>query len=268
LTGQGLFEVTDGGFVATPLGDGPWGEGLLHGGAISALAAMLLEHEGDRAGGSYRPAQLSVQMIRPLSRAAPFQPECRVVRAGRRIRLVECDLVSGGALIVRASMLLLSTLDDVVGDGDPALWPSEAPADSPEDDFPTGPAANRGRATFAVHGIELRPPDPWGTGRAWFRLRVPVVEGWATGGMARAAAAADFSNGISAPSQVGWPPAVQFINADLHVTLARAVEGEWVRMESSQWWSTDATGITEGRLWDQRGPIGSTRQNLVLSKPS
>ncbi|PNA29600.1 thioesterase family protein, partial [Pseudomonas sp. MPR-AND1A] len=64
-----------------------------------------------------------------------------------------------------------------------------------------------------------------GPAAIWFRLDRPMFEGEATSPAVRAAAAADFGNGIS-----GILPfdAYTFLNADLTVNFARAPVGDWI----------------------------------------
>ncbi|MFX7878909.1 thioesterase family protein, partial [Acinetobacter baumannii] len=67
-----------------------------------------------------------------------------------------------------------------------------------------------------------------GPAAAWFRFAVPLIDGWPTPASARAAAAADFGNGIS------WAlPLDRFVfaNADLTVSLHRQPQGEWVGVD-------------------------------------
>jgi len=122
------------------------------------------------------------------------------------------------------------------------------------------------RPVFAGTGIEMKVPDPdrFGAGVAWFRLMLPVLPGRSGSPMARAAAAADFGNGISGfrdeVMQIAFP------NADLTVYLARPVEGEWVRLESTSTWGDDGIGLTHSRLADLSGPVGVAQQSLVLSR--
>jgi hypothetical protein len=82
--------------------------------------------------------------------------------------------------------------------------------------------------------------------------------------MARAAAAADFGNGISGFR--GAEIEVAFPNADLTVYLSRPVEGEWVRLESTSTWSDEGIGLTHSTLADLSGPVGVAQQSLVLSR--
>ena len=253
----------EGGWQATVHADGPWSVGSLHGGAVAALATVLLEEEHDEPG--WRGAHLSVALIRPVTRALPLEGRVHVIRAGRRIRLVEVELEAGGVLVSRATLLRIRQVEGVVGAGDPQVPVDEPPPDRPEE-MATAPPFDIVGANFMSSATDLRAPDGvFGRGLAWFRLRSEVVPGVAPSPVARAAAAADFGNGLSSPPHVGWPPSTTFVNADLQLSLRRDPVGPWVRMSSTQSWQLDATGVAESELEDGRGRFGSARQHLVLA---
>jgi hypothetical protein len=101
-------------------------------------------------------------------------------------------------------------------------------------------------------------PGPCG---AWFRLSVPLVRGVPNSPAMRAAAAADFGNGLS------WVlPAERFLfsNADLSLNLFRAPEGEWIGLRSTTEVHGDGAGLAVSHLYDVRGPVGIATQTLVL----
>ena len=64
---EALFLPDGGGWLPTEAGLGPWGADLLHGGAVSALAIMLMEDEADD---DYEAVRYSADFIRalPMSR--------------------------------------------------------------------------------------------------------------------------------------------------------------------------------------------------------
>lgn len=77
----------------------------------------------------------------------------------------------------------------------------------------------------------------------------------------RAAATADFSNGISSELDFAkWA----FINADLTVSMARDPVGEWILNDATTSLGTDGGGIAQARLADRRGYFGPATQNLVV----
>jgi hypothetical protein len=107
-------------------------------------------------------------------------------------------------------------------------------------------------------------PGPVGV---WIRLRVPVVPGEAPSGVQRAAAAADFGNGVSG----GLPfERFTFINPDLTVHLLRAPVGEWIGMRAASYYGTSTAstgaGFAESALFDADGRVGRSVQSLILDE--
>jgi hypothetical protein len=90
------------------------------------------------------------------------------------------------------------------------------------------------------------------------------VAGEETRPVSRAAAAADFGNGVSwvLSRNAGYV----FINPDLTVYLHRRPAGEWVCLEAITYAQPHGVGMAESRLWDDRGPIGRAVQSLLLEK--
>ena len=110
-----------------------------------------------------------------------------------------------------------------------------------------------------VEGAYDRP----GPAIAWFALRAPVVPGEEPTPVQRAAAAADFGNGVSAA--LDWDRWL-FINPDLTVYLERDPEGEWIGMRSRTRIATDGSGSAESVLYDERGRVGRAVQGLLVQE--
>ena len=124
---------------------------------------------------------------------------------------------------------------------------------------------------FAGHAVDIRMAggkENWlaqGPGRAWFRLKVPLVAGEEPTAQQRAVSAADFGNGISAALDWGeW----LFVNSDLTVNLSRAPVGEWILLDSVMRISGDGTALTETSLSDTHGGIGKAAQSLFVAPSS
>jgi hypothetical protein len=84
-------------------------------------------------------------------------------------------------------------------------------------------------STAMDHRLAQGDPTQPGPAAAWFRLTVPLVNDQPTSPAMRAAAAADFGNGVS------WVlPADRYLfsNADLSLHLHRPPEGEWIGLLS------------------------------------
>ncbi len=115
----------------------------------------------------------------------------------------------------------------------------------------TGAGAGRGGALTTT-----------GPRTLWFRLRVPLVAGEDTSPLCRAAALADFGNGISAVVDY---ERYTFINPDLNVFVHRPPEGEWVALAAATWLEPGAGAIAESALADERGRFGRAVQTLYVA---
>ena len=256
---EALFLPDGNGWRPTEASLGPWGADLLHGGAVSALAVALMEEEADD---DYEAVRYSADFVRalPLRR---LDAEVRVVRKGNRLEVLDCAVTCDGRLVARCSLVRVRPQALSLPEGAPAP-PEEPPPDEPEQ-FHDAPLFDPARTFFVGSGIEMRVPDPgrFGAGVAWYRLMVPTTPGRDPSPTARAAAAADFGNGLSGFRHEYIP--VAFPNADLVLHLGRQPEGEWVRLEATSEWRPDGIGLSRGELADRRGSIGLAQQSLVLS---
>ncbi|MDP2711628.1 MAG: thioesterase family protein, partial [Solirubrobacteraceae bacterium] len=98
---------------------------------------------------------------------------------------------------------------------------------------------------------------------AWIRLRGELLPGVAPSPLARAAAAADFSNGLS------WILPFEewlFVNTELTVHLHREPEGEWIGLDARTVSDMLGIGLASGVLHDLRGPVGACAQSLFVQR--
>jgi len=257
---EALFLPEGDGWMPTEASLGPWGADLLHGGAVSALAIMLMEDEADD---DYEAVRYSADFVRALPMGR-YDATVRSVRKGQRLELLECELANGGRLVTRCSLVRVRPQPVDLPEGAPAPH-DQTPPDTPEDMF-DAPRFDPNRTFFVGAGIEMRVPDPgqFGGGVAWYRLMIPAVPGREPSPTARAAAAADFGNGVSGFRTNQFIP-VSFPNADLVVHFSRQPRGEWVRLEAISEWRSDGIGLARGRLGDREGVFGVSEQSLVLS---
>jgi acyl-Coa thioesterase superfamily protein/acyl-CoA thioesterase superfamily protein len=256
---EALFLPDGDGWVPTEASLGPWGADLLHGGAVSALAIALMEEAADD---DYESVRYSADFIRalPLRR---LDAQVRPVRKGRRLEVLDCDIGSDGRLVARCSLVRVRPEPVRLPEGAPTAS-EQLPPDSPEAFF-EAPLFDPNRTFFVGAGIEMRVPDPgrFGAGVAWYRLMLPTTPGRTPSPTARAAAAADFGNGLSGFRNEYVP--VAFPNADLVLHLGRQPEGEWVRLEATSEWRADGIGLSRSELADEHGSVGLAQQSLVLS---
>jgi hypothetical protein len=248
-----LFGRTGGRYLPTDMSSSPWGDALVGGAMISALLAHAVEAEAarlptesDRA--PLQPARLTVDLVRPVPRA-PIAVEAAVVRAGRRLAAIDAAMRVDGRLVARARSLWLR----------PSQEPPGRIANAPESAFP-GPDA------FATDSPrEGRPwPDPWDRRTVrprggdlpavtWIRLASPLVVGVAASPFVRAAAAADFANPQGNQGSAG----LQFVNADISLTVHRLPHGEWMLAAAVARGSEAGLAFASCSLADEEGRFGA-----------
>lgn len=242
---------------------GPWDPGLLHGGPVAALFATVV---GSRTRAESQPARLTVDLVRPVP-VAPLRLSIDLVRQGRRLEVFAAELAtaSDGKLVARATMSAITTSPlaealDAEAFGGPLVPPPDAP-DTTERSWgpPSSAESFVGGAMEFRFGRQLGPQH----GMAWLRLWRPVLAGHEITPLARAAAAADVGNAVSA-SRDGDMPRISFVNADLSLSLSRPPEGEWIRLESRGRWSQNGIGWVASSMADQQGECGAVSNSLVL----
>lgn len=280
--GEALFlPVADAGpstWLPTEVCRGPWDPHACHGGAPAALLTRELERlvlPTARDGSSPVPmrlARVTIDLIRPVP-LRPLLVSADVVRPGRRVSVLEATIrtVSDDVVVAMARGLRIRTTDpDSVrlfdaGPGGPAAndvddVAPDLPSESDDVQYAmAGYTAFHNAATEHrfVRGSYFDPGPVFD----WIRLVVPVVPGEQPSPWQRAAAAADFANGIA--SSVAFGDA-SFINPDLTVHLWREPVGEWIGMDSVMRTSTTGVGQSDSAMWDERGRIGRTNQSLLL----
>lgn len=278
-----LFVPADGpggrpAWLPTDASRGPWDPNACHGGAPAAFITRALEQvplpeSSDGEPVPMRLARVTIELVRPVP-TRPLLVDTEVVRPGRKVGLVEATLRSAddGAVVAMARALRIR----VTGPGDVQMHDAGpgGPSEHQVDDLPPAlPAApsdvrlphmdypgfhNAATEHRFVRGAFSRP----GPAFDWIRLRVPVVPDEEPSPWQRAAAAADFANGIA--TSVAFDGSSLFINPDLTVHLWREPVGEWVGLESVMRTSDTGVGLSDSALWDLHGRIGRGNQSLLL----
>jgi hypothetical protein len=258
-----LFHRDGDHLVAGPLARGPWDPDACHAGAPAALLAATVEAIPTLV--PMQVARLSYEIQRPVPLGVPLALHTTVTREGKRIQGTEVVLTTAGpdaTELVRCRALRIRTATLELPEARPTAPP--APTTGPKDLQRFG-----GRDDWDLGGFweavdvrfvsgDLGEP---GEGTAWFRLLAPIAEELDVPAIARAAAAADFGNGIGAPLPMG---PYRYVNPDLTVDLHRLPVGEWVAMRSTSIADTAGVGLTTSQLSDERGGIGTALQSLFI----
>jgi hypothetical protein len=253
-----VFTESDGRIVATELARGPWDPAAQHGGAPAALLVRAFEQLVDDDGLQF--ARLTFELLRAVP-LGELEVTAKVVRPGRRVQLLEGSIRRpDGIEVVRARALRVHAINPRVPPTAP-IAPPLGPEDGREND-----QKPPFRPIFTLDAMELRFVDGSFGGRgpatAWFRMRVPIIDGEEPSPLQRLAAAADFPNGISAVLSFDeW----LFINPDLTMYLDRPPRGEWFCVQAVTVISEGGIGTAEAVLYDEHGRVGRATQALLIA---
>ena len=248
-------------FVPTGHARGPWDPDAVHGGAPAALAAeaiVALQPDDDMA-----IVRLTCEFLGPVP-LAPLAVGAEVVRDGRRQQLVEAEVLAGERTAVRARAVRLRRADvDLPAE---LLEAEPPPGGGPEQAAADASPWGEGEA-FHRTGMELRfaggTDFGLGPGLAWLRLARPLVDDEPVSPVARVAAAADFTNGVSRVLEFHDH---LFVNTELSIHLLREPGGEWVLLDARTHLARTGAGLAEARLFDPRGRIGAAAQALFVDR--
>jgi acyl-coenzyme A thioesterase PaaI-like protein len=247
-------------FVPSEHARGPWDPEALHGGAPAALLTRAFQLQ--EPGAELPIARLNFELLRPVP-SVPLSLTTRIVRPGRRVQELAGEIHAGEELICRASALRVQPVpEEIPPEARAALGEAMPPPEAAEAvrfalDDSAGPS-------FAASAMEMRAlDDPLAAGpaRVWMRLRRPLVAGEPVSALARAAATADFGNGVSAVLPF---ERFLFINADLSLHLHRQPRGEWIGLQARTLLHPGGSGLAESVLHDRDGAFGRAFQTLVV----
>ena len=246
--------------VPTAHAVGPWDPGQLHGGVPAALIADEIQ----RLAPDMQVTRVAYEFLGPVP-AAPIAVEAQIVRPGGRLQLAEATLTASDRVAMRAIATLLRR--DSMSVPDVARWTTVLPATEPLDPSHVGQTLwdtpgfhTTGMTIRFANGTGYDRPGP---AQAWFALERDLVAGEPISPVARAVAAADFGNGLSAA--LDWDEWL-FVNCDLTVSLLRDPATPWVLLDSVTRIDPSGIGQASSTLYDERGPIGSAQQTLFVAR--
>ena len=231
-----------GAFQPTQFALSRWGEGTLNGPAIVGLAATVLEGEYGLPG--FMPARLTADLFK-AARRVPTVVRTRLIRDGRRIRNTECQILQGGAVVARATMVQYRQSSPPPGEE----WVGEA-------DF-TPPAGIRGAVYFV--GSDDVGWDPSGevhqntSRKRVYHRTIDVVTDKDPSPFVRTVVAAEATSLVTNLGTRG----IGYINGDLTVALSRLPVGDYVGVQADSHWCAEGIANGTATLFDDIGPIGT-----------
>ena len=248
----------------TSLARGPWQADAAHGGAPAALIVRAAEAHCD--GGSLRVGSLNMTFYGPVM-LGPVRIESEVLKPGRRQKVIGIRLSAGDRTAIDARAVLIRRgeveLSEEALPRPESLPGPETARDVDRRKWAHGEGDAFHRNTNTVLALEGGPDEVGHTGSGWFRLEYPLVAGEPVSGAQRAAAAADFGNGLAHPVPFGD---FLFVNCDLNLALLREPEGDWIGLESRTEVDPGGSGLTTTAVFDESGRCGSATQILYVDR--
>jgi hypothetical protein len=245
-----FFTLDGEALVPTPVARSMWSRDQMHGVALSGALARGVEALVDEKGlADLRPARVTVDLFRAAT-MTPCEVHAEVVRAGRRIAVVDAVLTQGGEPVARSSTVLLRPSRSAPGQ----VWrPTQRLAAPPEDvvppsDEPRVPYFHSDSGwsqKFGEHQNASRKAS-WNTG-------VPIVAGERLTPFLAVAAMADGASLVTNWGSGG----VEQINTDITLTLAREPVGVEIGLVAQDRVEHDGIAVGVATVIDRAGQVGN-----------
>ncbi|HVX53864.1 acyl-CoA thioesterase domain-containing protein [Nocardioides sp.] len=247
----GFFRRDGDRYLPTPLARSLWSEEQMHGVALSGLLARELEAAAGALGKSdFVPGRYHVDLFR-AARMAPTTVRTTIVRDGRRIALIDAEVVQGADdVVARARCTCLMPSQATAG----KVWTSPARATPP----PLAMAPVTSDPTLPLFASE----EPWssdfghhqnGGRHASWQTAVPTVLDEPMTPFQAVAAMADSTSMIT-----NWGTAgIEYINTDISLALARLPGGVQVGLRSIDHIAVDGVAVGVAEIFDRDGTIGT-----------
>ena len=241
---------SDGHFRPTQWAMSRWGNDSLNGPAVVGLAARCLELDHGAAG--FLPARLTADLFRAAHRV-PTQVRTRLVRDGRRIRNSECDVLQGGIVVARATMVAYRQSAPPPGQE----WVGE-------DSFPAPAGVSGPVYMVGSDGGEWTPSSAEHQNTARKRVyhrTLDVVEDERPSPFVRTVVAAEATSLVTNLGTRG----IGYINGDLTVGMARLPAGDWVGVQADSHWCSEGVAVGAATLFDDDGPFGTAMVTAIAN---
>ncbi|HRD13836.1 MAG TPA: thioesterase family protein [Mycobacterium sp.] len=232
----------DGTFTPTEFSRSRWGEDMLNGPAVVALAAATLEQQYGVAG--FVPARLTVDLFK-AARKLPTTTRTRLIRDGHRVRNAECEVRQGEYTVARATLVQYRTSEAPPG----REWSGQAtftpPPRADGNSFYIGSDDAGWSPTGADHQNASR--------KRVYHRAIDAVAGLDATPFVRAVIVAEATSLVSNLGTKG----IGYINGDLTVALSGLPIGEFVGVQGDSHWCADGISVGSATLFDDRGPFGT-----------
>ncbi|MEV6257943.1 MULTISPECIES: acyl-CoA thioesterase domain-containing protein [Nocardia] len=240
-----------------PTAGSGWNGGQMRGVAVSAVLARGVERRlADLGPDRLRPARWTVDLFHPVA-MRPCSVETEIVRAGKRLRLVDARLLQDGQPVAAARALFLAAGSDPAGDcwsAGKALPPPPASWRRSEDRARVYYSDDAGwDADPAQHHNRSR-------NRLWHGP-IDIVTGEEPSPFQFACGVADVSNLVANLGTHG----LEYINADVTVAFSRLPIGGEMGISATDRQEYDGISVGTAVLYDRLGAFGSSTVTAITA---
>ncbi len=260
---EAFFSVDGDALVPGPWAQGPWGP-TVSGHIVGGLLGWAVE----RAGGdpALQPARLTVDLLRPTL-MAPLRVDTTIRREGKRIKVVDAEVLQNDVVVSRASAVFLRRGEHPEGE----VWTSPLRMPPLPDDRAVTVqdmpfvlwAYGADAETGSLGGTRVEWEQSGDRKFAWVRELRPLIEGDAMTPFVRAALAGDVTSALTHWGTGG----LRYINADFTMTLSRLPRGDYIGLASDGHFGSEGVASGSATLFDEHGPIGSSIA-IALAQPA
>ncbi|HZZ51039.1 MAG TPA: acyl-CoA thioesterase domain-containing protein [Pseudonocardia sp.] len=228
----------------------------LRGMAVSGVLARAVEYRATEDHPGLRPVRWQLDLFRTPT-MTPCVASTTVVRAGRRLCLIDAVLQQDGRVIARAGALFLAESDPTEG----KIW--ARPLDLPLPPADMRPATTESRLYFSEIAGWTPTPEPHQNDQrkqVWIDP-YPVVQGEEPSAFQLAATAADAVNLVTSWGDRG----LEYINADVNLVMGRLPVGSGIGLAAEH--RVADSGIAGGSavMFDREGPFGVVTASTLAS---
>ncbi len=243
-------------FVGNDGARGPWSEHACHAGPVTGLLVRALERAID----DKQLVRITADYVRPIPMAG-FRIETEVVRNRRAVAAGKATLIcSDGKVCATATSLHIVKSDfeslptsTVAAPSRLNAVPGDFVVESAHHDKPFF----RDWIEVAYPPGESNTPGPT---TIWMKAP-PLLADERPSPFQGICALADCGNGTSRNANLDE---ATFVNPDLTIILHRLPETEWHAMSAISFWEPSGIGLSQGTLFDEKGPVGVASQTLLV----
>lgn len=245
-----MFTLEGEQLVPTEIARSMWSHDQMHGIAVSGALARALELRLAALGRTeLLPTRYAVDLFRP-AKMSPCTLVTEIVREGKRICLIDAILLQNGIPVARAGCTFLLPTESPNG----TVWsPTDGPKPPPIEVAP--PSDEPGIPYFtseAPWSQSFQEHQNAGRKQTW-QTALPIVDGETGTAFQAVASIADATSML-----VNWgTEGVQFINADITLTLARQPIGREIGLSTSSRVEHDGIAVGTVDVFDRAGPLGT-----------